>query len=181
MQQQQHHRYRSVPPLRSTHSLVVSHKDERGHRANSFLAIDLNELTELRARSRTFNGAYRRSALANLGYAITVLRLFDRDALVDTRSFVPTRCAEQVGILFLVLSALLFGVAYVRARHSRHDFADRSPGEMAALYRQAIPTKGQEQAREFGRPFVTAGLDALVVALIVFAVEVVLLVLILQI
>ncbi|KAF8440016.1 hypothetical protein L210DRAFT_966872 [Boletus edulis BED1] len=145
MQQQQHHRYR----------------------ANSFLAIDLNELTELRARSRTFNGAYRRSALANLGYAITVLRLF------DVRFF-------KIGILFLVLSALLIGVAYVRGRHSRHDFADRSPEEMAALYRQAIPTKGQEQAREFGRPFVTAGLDVLVVALIVFAVEVVLLALILQ-
>lgn len=51
---------------------------------------------------------------------------------------------------------------------------------MSALYQQAIPTKGQEQAREFGRPFVTAGLDVLAVAVIVFAVEVALLVLILM-
>ena len=43
-----------------------------------------NELTisslevELRARQRTFDGAYGRSALSNLGYALTVLRLFDK-------------------------------------------------------------------------------------------------------
>ena len=78
----------------------------------------------------------------------------------------------------MILSVLLLGLAYVRARHSRHDFADRSAEEMAALYRQAIPTKGQEQAREFGRPFTTAGVDVLTVAVIVFAVEVALLVLI---
>ncbi|KAF8549835.1 hypothetical protein OG21DRAFT_1469509 [Imleria badia] len=138
----------------------------RGHRANSFLPIDLNELTELRARHRTFDGAYRRTALANLGYAITVLRLFDASFF-------------KIGILFLVLSVLLLGLAYVRARHSRHDFADRTGEEMAALYRRAIPTKGQEQAREFGRPFTTAGLDVLAVAVIVFAVEVALLALVL--
>ncbi|KAN0079899.1 hypothetical protein V8E55_009465 [Tylopilus felleus] len=140
----------------------------RGHRANSFVPLDLPELTELRARLRTFDGAYRRSALANLGYAITVLRLF------DARFF-------KIGILYLVLSVLLLGVAYVRSRRSRHDFADRTPAEMAALYRQAVPTKGQEQAREFGRPFTTAGLEVVAVAVIVFAVEVALLALILQI
>ncbi len=32
---------------------------------------------EVRARQRTFDGAYGRSALSNLGYALTVLRLFD--------------------------------------------------------------------------------------------------------
>lgn len=80
-----------------------------------------------------------------------------------------------------MLSVLLLGVAYVRSRRSRHDFADRTPAEMAALYRQAVPTKGQEQAREFGRPFTTAGLEVVAVAVIVFAVEVALLALILQI
>lgn len=165
----------------------------RGHRANSFLPIDLNELTELRARHRTFDGAYRRTALANLGYAITVLRLFDARFFKSKASLVPellgwfvdtffSACLLRrlVGIVFLVLSVLLLGVAYMRARHSRHDFADRNPGEMSALYQRAIPTKGQEQAREFGRPFITAGLEVLAVALIVFMVEVVMLVLILQ-
>ncbi|KAI9571948.1 hypothetical protein HD554DRAFT_2015938 [Boletus coccyginus] len=157
------HRYRSVTiPFRKRRS----YEEKRGHRADSFLAVDIVELNELRARHRTFDGAYRRSALANLCYAVTVLRLF------DVRFF-------NIGILFLVLSVLLLGVSYVRARHSRHDFADRSPEEMAALYQRAIPTKGQEQAREFGRPFITAGVDVVAVAVIVFAVEVALLVLIL--
>jgi hypothetical protein len=49
----------------------------RGHRADSFRPIDVLELNELRARNRTFNGAYRRTALATLGYALTALRLFD--------------------------------------------------------------------------------------------------------
>ena len=91
----------------------------------------------------------------------------------------PLSLRPLVGVLFLVLSALLLGLAFVRARHSRHDFADRTPEEMSALYKRTIPTKGQEQAREFGRPFVTAGVDVVAVAVIVFAVEVALLVLIL--
>lgn len=53
-------------------------KISRGHRAQSFIAEDVNELVELRARQRTFNGAYLRTALVNLGYSLTVLRLFDR-------------------------------------------------------------------------------------------------------
>ena len=38
----------------------------------AFLAV------ELRARQRTFDGAYTRGALANLGYSLTILRLFDK-------------------------------------------------------------------------------------------------------
>ncbi|KAH7927553.1 hypothetical protein BV22DRAFT_1031594 [Leucogyrophana mollusca] len=137
----------------------------RGHRADSFLPIDTIELNELRARHRTFDGAYRRTALANLGYALTVLRLF------DVRFY-------RIGILYLVLSVLLFAVSYLRARHSRHDFADRD--EDKALYQQALPTVGQEDKREYGRPFITAGINVLAVAAVVMAVEIALLVLVLQ-
>ena len=49
----------------------------RGHRSYSFTASDVNELVELRARQRTFHGAYSRSALSALGYSLTILRLFD--------------------------------------------------------------------------------------------------------
>lgn len=35
-------------------------------------------VVELRARQRTFDGAYTRGALANLGYSLTILRLFDK-------------------------------------------------------------------------------------------------------
>ena len=56
----------------------------RGHRADSYVAIDLNELVELRARQRTFDGAYGRTALGNLGYALTILKLFDRNEYTET-------------------------------------------------------------------------------------------------
>lgn len=49
----------------------------RGSSRTLHSPVDIAELTELRARQRTFEGAYRRTALANLGYALTVLRLFD--------------------------------------------------------------------------------------------------------
>jgi len=49
----------------------------RGHRQQSYIASDINELVEIRARQRTFHGAYSRTALGSLGYALTILRLFD--------------------------------------------------------------------------------------------------------
>jgi hypothetical protein len=56
---------------------VIIEYYNRGHRADSFRPIDVLELNEFRARNRTFNGAYRRTAIATLGYALTTLRLFD--------------------------------------------------------------------------------------------------------
>ncbi|KAI6017648.1 hypothetical protein BKA83DRAFT_4321995 [Pisolithus microcarpus] len=44
---------------------------------SSFSAIDRVQLNELRPPQRTFDSAYGRTALACLGYASTVLRLFD--------------------------------------------------------------------------------------------------------
>ncbi|KAI0263665.1 hypothetical protein BGY98DRAFT_1092125 [Russula aff. rugulosa BPL654] len=49
-----------------------------GHRRNSFICADVDELVELRAHQRTYNGAYVRTALGILGFALAVLRLFDR-------------------------------------------------------------------------------------------------------
>ena len=58
--------------------IVVLKPYHRGHRRQSFVAEDLNELVELRARQRTFHGAYSRTALGSLGYGITILRLLDQ-------------------------------------------------------------------------------------------------------
>jgi len=41
------------------------------------VASDVSELQEIRARQRTFHGAYNRTALGTLGYAVVILRLFD--------------------------------------------------------------------------------------------------------
>ncbi|RDB17776.1 hypothetical protein Hypma_001090 [Hypsizygus marmoreus] len=88
----------------------MSHR-YRGHRANSFEPLDINELVEIRARQRTFHGAYSRTALSNLASSLTILRLFDQ------RFY-------RIGLLFSILGSLLFVLAAIRSRHSRHDFAD---------------------------------------------------------
>ena len=58
--------------------LISQFHINRGHRPGSFQTADITELVEIRARQRTFDGAYRRTAMGNLGYALAVLRLFDR-------------------------------------------------------------------------------------------------------
>jgi len=137
----------------------------RGHRADSFRPIDVNELIEIRARQRTFNGAYSRAALSNIGYSLAVLRLF------DTRFY-------KIGILYAVLGGLLFIISFFRARLSRHDFAD--PNTLEVSNRPpALQTKGVEGTRVFGRPFVTAGWIVVAVSALVAAVEICLLALIL--
>ena len=70
--------------------------------------------------------------------------------------------------------------AFLRARHSRHDYADRDDvGNTAHL--SAIPTVGQEHKPVFGRPFVTAGHIIALVAGVVATTEIALLVLVLRI
>ncbi|KAJ3569109.1 hypothetical protein NP233_g5271 [Leucocoprinus birnbaumii] len=117
----------------------------------------INELVEIRARQRTFHGAYSRTALGSLGYALTILRLF------DTRF-------RKIGLLFAALGVLLFGLAFIRARHSTHDFADRH--KEAATLDKGLATVGQG-GRNFGRPFVTAGWIVIQVTVLVAVVEIV--------
>jgi hypothetical protein len=75
----------------------------------------------------------------------------------------------------------------MRARHSRHDFADYDKPESSEssltsrTHRNVIRTKGQENTRIFGRPFVTAGWIVIAVATVVASVEIGLLVLVLKI
>ncbi|KAI0742926.1 hypothetical protein C8Q80DRAFT_1191484 [Daedaleopsis nitida] len=141
------------------------HRLYHGHRSVSFYPEDVNELVELRARSRTFDGAYGRTAIGNLGYALAILRLFDR------RFF-------RIGILYTVLAVLLFVITYFRQRHSRHDFADKNRNPAANI--DAIKTVGETGKRNFGRPFVTAGWIVALLSLIVFVVEISLLILVLK-
>ncbi|KAI0339150.1 hypothetical protein BDW22DRAFT_1362109 [Trametopsis cervina] len=142
-----------------------SHHLYHGQRGYSFYPADVNELVEVRARQRTFDGAYGRSALGNLGYALTVLRLFDE------RFY-------RIGILYTVLACMLFILAFLRQRHSLHDFADS--GLSHPSLQNPIKTVGQTGKRIFGRPFVTAGSIVVTVSLVVAVVEIGLLVLIFQ-
>jgi len=145
---------------------MTGHRRYRGHRAQSFVCADVNQLIELRASQRTYNGAYVRTALGNLGFSLTVLRLFDR------RFY-------RIGILYAVLAFLLCVCAFLRARHSRHSLADTDDSDDTVNI-LAIPTVGQEHKQSFGRPFVTAGRIVALVACVVAGTEIALLVLVLQ-
>jgi hypothetical protein len=74
---------------------------------------------------------------------------------------------------------LLYVVSFIRARHSRHDFADQYRDD-PAISKNATPTVGQMNKRVFGRPFRTAGGIVLLVTAIVASVEIALLVLVLR-
>ncbi|KAG8933641.1 hypothetical protein FRC02_011464 [Tulasnella sp. 418] len=49
----------------------------RGRRRASFVPIDMAEMVELRARTRT-DASYARTSLGTLSYSIIILKLFDR-------------------------------------------------------------------------------------------------------
>ncbi|KAI0314870.1 hypothetical protein OF83DRAFT_1174351 [Amylostereum chailletii] len=133
--------------------------------------LDVDALVEIRARQRTFNGAYARSALGNLGYSLTVLRLFQREFF-------------RIGLLYAVLAALLFACAYLRERHSQRSLnegeEEEDEGSPLRRGRHVVQTKGHEHKAPVGPPFVTAGWVVISVAGIVAVTEIVLLALILE-
>ncbi|KAF8305983.1 hypothetical protein DL93DRAFT_290562 [Clavulina sp. PMI_390] len=131
----------------------------RGHRRGSFVPVDVPELVELRARQRTFEYSYTRTAMGTLGYSIVVLRLFDK------RFY-------SIGLLYCILTAVLGGAAIIRRRHSRHDFADVY-GEVSGRWDGNSPpshTRTPSGSRIFGRPFKTAGWIVVIVTTLVAAI-----------
>ncbi|GAA5964479.1 hypothetical protein JCM21900_002390 [Sporobolomyces salmonicolor] len=135
----------AVGPAREAHPAASTskppHRTYRGHRRQSWIEEDLDELVELRARQRTFGGAYERTALGNLGYALIVLKIFDPDF-------------AKIGLLYVILSILLLLIAQYRRRRSDHDFADINfPHPLSNSPTQ--PAKASE--RLWGRAFRTSG------------------------
>ncbi|CCA71289.1 hypothetical protein PIIN_05228 [Serendipita indica DSM 11827] len=121
--------------------------------------MDRAEMVELRARMRTFDQVYIRTAVMNLGYSIVILKLFDR------RFY-------RIGLLYAVLGALLYFSALARRRHSNHDFAD--PPTQDEVHSIGV---AQGSHRVFGRPFRTAGNIVLVVSVLVASMQITLCVL----
>ncbi|OZJ02796.1 hypothetical protein BZG36_04425 [Bifiguratus adelaidae] len=76
----------------------------RGHRRKSVLLTDA-ELLEVRARQRTFEGAYWRTGLASFSTGLLVLKLF-------TLSF------YRIGITFFVFGFAMLVIAVLRRRNS---------------------------------------------------------------
>ncbi|CCA71288.1 hypothetical protein PIIN_05227 [Serendipita indica DSM 11827] len=131
----------------------------RGRRRDSYAPLDRAELQELRARMRTYDQAYIRTAIMNLGYSVVVLKL------LDTRF-------HRIGLLFSALGAVLYMCALARRRHSNLDFADQEVPQEARS-----PVSSLHGSRIFGRPFRTAGNVVLLVSLLVTSTHITLFVL----
>lgn len=156
----------------------------RGRRAESYRALDTAELVELRARQRTFDGAYMRSSLGCLFYSILVLRLF------DTRFFPGTHLIslhfivicflifDSVGLLYTILAACFAVIAYARRRYSNEDFSDQNmPQSPSLVLNDLNVTIDSNGRRVFGRSFVTAGRIVVGTSVVVIVAQVSLLVL----
>ncbi|KAG8755787.1 hypothetical protein FRC14_003668 [Serendipita sp. 396] len=102
---------------------------------------------------RTYDQAYQRTALMNLGYSVVILKLFDRRF-------------NRIGLLFAVLGVLLYICALERRKHSNLDFSDQEAPE------EARNSTGSNGRRIFGRPFRTAGNIVLLVSLLVAGVHI---------
>ena len=68
----------SLARLRNLSLTSAGSNTYRGRRRDSYAPLDRAELVELRARMRTFDQAYVRTALMNLGYSVVIVKLFDR-------------------------------------------------------------------------------------------------------
>lgn len=78
------------------------------HRARS-VALTSDEIVEVRAAQRTFEGAYVRTALSQFSFALIVLRIF-------TPEFYP------IGALFAVYGAGVLVIGLVRRRQGNRQF-----------------------------------------------------------
>jgi len=85
----------------------------RGHRITSVILTD-EELLEIRARQRTFDGAYWRTALSAFATGLLVLKLFTKDFF-------------YVGINFFVFGINMLVIAALRRRYAGDVFNVNEP------------------------------------------------------
>ncbi|KAI2621411.1 hypothetical protein GGS26DRAFT_569098 [Hypomontagnella submonticulosa] len=94
----------------------------RLHRARS-VVLTSQELVEVRAAQRTFEGAYMRTALSQFSFALIILKIF-------TSEFYP------IGALFAVYgAAVLLCAIYRRYQGNRQFFTTTEDGEARNKFR----------------------------------------------
>lgn len=130
------------------------HKTYNGHRRRSFRQDDVDELVELRARQRTFDGAYVRAALGNLGYALIILQVFSVEF-------------AKIGLIYVVLAVLLLLISFYRGRRSDHDFADIYRPVYTIVPNDPTSALAPVGPRLWGRPFRTSGDFVVLVGMVV--------------
>ena len=98
----------------------------RMHRARS-VVLSPQELVEIRAAQRTFEGAYVRTSLGQFSFALVVLKIF-------TSEF------YSVGALFAVYGAGVLGVSLFRRAHGNEQFFSEIGED--GLHRKRFRTSG---------------------------------------
>ncbi|KAG0292201.1 hypothetical protein BGZ96_004435 [Linnemannia gamsii] len=96
------------------------HRLYRGHRARS-LNITEEELVEIRARERTFDGAYWRTAMKSFSMGMIIIRLF-------TQSFF------KIGIIFVAFGMAMLGISVLRRKAAGDVFDQRQPFETSGFW-----------------------------------------------
>ncbi|KAG9061103.1 hypothetical protein KI688_007732 [Linnemannia hyalina] len=96
------------------------HRLYRGHRARS-LNITEEELVEVRARERTFDGAYWRTAMKSFSMGMIIIRLF-------TKSF------YKIGIIFVAFGMAMLGISVLRRKAAGDVFDQRKPFETSGFW-----------------------------------------------
>ncbi|KAG0249777.1 hypothetical protein BG011_008941 [Mortierella polycephala] len=89
------------------------HRLYRGHRAKS-LSITEEELVEIRARERTFDGAYWRTAMKSFSAGMIIIRLF-------------AHVFYKIGIIFVAFGMAILGISILRRRAAGDVFDQRAP------------------------------------------------------
>ncbi|KAK0731572.1 hypothetical protein B0H67DRAFT_597425 [Lasiosphaeris hirsuta] len=87
----------------------------RLHRARS-VVLTSQELVELRAAQRTFEGAYLRTALGQFSFSLIILKIFNSDFYA-------------IGALFAVYGAAIMLVAIFRRYEGNRQFFDKVESE----------------------------------------------------
>ncbi|KAI8600637.1 hypothetical protein EDD21DRAFT_415653 [Dissophora ornata] len=96
------------------------HRLYRGHRAKS-LNITEEELVEIRARERTFDGAYWRTAMKSFSMGMIIIRLF-------------TSAFYKIGIIFVVFGMAMLGISVLRRKASGDVFDQRKAFETSGFW-----------------------------------------------
>ncbi|KAF9359272.1 hypothetical protein BGX26_012724 [Mortierella sp. AD094] len=96
------------------------HRLYRGHRAKS-LNITEEELVEVRARERTFDGAYWRTAMKSFSMGMVILRLF-------------TTAFYKIGIIFVAFGICLLIISVLRRKAAGDVFDRHKPFETSGFW-----------------------------------------------
>ncbi|KAI0313385.1 hypothetical protein OF83DRAFT_1175718 [Amylostereum chailletii] len=114
--------------------------------------VDVDALVEIRARQRTFNGAYARSALGDLGYP----SLSPSSGSSNGSSF-ASACYTPFSPRSCSRAPISANGNSQRALDDSHSGEEEDEGSPLRRGRDVVQTKGHEHTPVLGPPFVTAG------------------------